>query len=341
MSEYKRILIVEDDKGNALLLKRLLSRGSYHIRITSNGKEAKEILEKEVFDAVLTDWMMPIMDGIELIKYIRNNIKPSPFIVMITALVSESAREYSLECGADDFITKPIDFNKVLELVEEGLNRVSQKTIIELPTKRIATPKKLPPFPAIAIASSTGGPSTLIELFKNFDPMTKASIFIVQHGPAWMLETFTDRLAKEGKFKVFLGADNLIPEMGKVYLAPGDKHMVIDEDTFRIKLDDGPKENFVKPAADPLFRSVAKVFGRYSVAVVLTGLGSDGANGLLSISQVKGSVLIQDPTTAIAPSMPTAAVGTKVQSKIMNVKDIGKALSDMTFPMYALLKKNI
>ena len=114
----------------------------------------------------------------------------------------------------------------------------------------------------------------------------QAAFFVVQHGPAWMLETFSQRLMKETSFKVKMAANYMVPELGTVYLAPGDKHMLVDEHTLKLVINDGPKENFVRPAADPLFRSVAKAFGRYTVAVVLTGLGKDGSQGVLHLSLI-------------------------------------------------------
>ncbi|HRP01467.1 MAG TPA: chemotaxis protein CheB [Candidatus Kapabacteria bacterium] len=339
MPDTKRVLVVEDELTNAILLKRILVRGGFIVHAVNNGLEAKEELEQQQYDVILTDWMMPLMDGIELIRFIRESIKPNPLIIMITALVSDSARNYALDSGADDFITKPIDVDEIVATVNEGLARINQSTIPDMnKTNGISNFKGVPPFPAVAVTSSTGGPPTLIEVFKNIDPSTKAAFFIVQHGPIWMLETFSQRLAKETNFQVKLGANFMVPEVGVVYIAPGDKHMVIDPATYKIVLEDGPKENFVRPAADPLFRSVANAFGRYSVGVVLSGLGKDGSQGITYISKVKGSILIQDPETAIAPSMPLAAINTNVFYRKLSPQEIGKTISEVIFPLAAAIK---
>jgi len=340
----KKILIVEDEMINAILLKKILIKQGFQITVANNGEEARHLLEREQFDAVLTDWMMPHMDGIELIRFIRANIRPTPLIIMITALVSETAKKYALESGADEFIAKPIDTDDIVVRVNDGLKKIEQakeqsKEKAKLNKKDIEQINEAnPPFPAVAIASSTGGPPVLLEIFKNLPSNTKAAFFIVQHGPIWMLETFAQRLKKETEFDVLLGEDNLTIEEGKIYVAPGDKHMIIDADTFKIKLDDGPKENFVKPAADPLFRSVAKAFGRYTVAVVTTGLGKDGTQGLYYISKVKGSIIIQDPATATAPSMPQSAIDTGLNHRKVELKELAKAISEAVFPLSASIK---
>lgn len=339
MAELSKILVVEDELTNAILLKRILIREGFTVTAVNNGLEAKQLLEREAFDAVLTDWMMPQMDGIELIRFIRESIKPNPLVIMITALVSESARNYALESGADDFIAKPIDVDEITLVVNDGLAKLKQSRDTSKAKITVnSEPKGLPPFPAVVVASSTGGPPTLLEVFRNVEANTKAAFFIVQHGPAWMLETFAQRLAKETSFKVKVGANFLVPEVGTVYLAPGDKHMIVDDNTGKIMLDDGPKENFVRPAADPLFRSIARNFGRYTVAVVLSGLGKDGAQGIVHIANGKGTIIIQDPETAIAPSMPTAAIDTGVSHRKLHAKDIGRAISESVFPLAASIK---
>ncbi len=338
MIELKQILVVEDELTNSILLKRILSKAGYSVVVANNGLEAIKHLEREKFDAVLTDWMMPQVDGIELIRRMRANVKPLPFIMMITALVSEGARAYALESGADDFIAKPIEVEELLVRLKDGLARHQQtaEDIQIVPVTREVD--VYPPFVAVAIATSTGGPPALIELFKKMPEKVNAPFFIVQHGPSWMLETFSQRLQRETAFNVTIAYDGIIPEPDTIYIAPGDKHMRIDPKTYKIIVDDGPKENFVRPAADPLFRSVAEAFGKYSIALILTGLGKDGAQGAAHIASVKGNVIVQDPATATAPSMPTAVVQSGINCKVLPISAIGKEISELIFPLNAALK---
>ncbi len=337
----EKVLIVEDDLIGALLLKRTLTKAGYSVVVAENGNEGIELLKRESFNAVLTDWMMPQTDGIELIRFIRKKVSPLPYIMLITALTSKDSMQYALDSGADDFITKPVDTNDVLNLLKDGLARNKQQSAPP-PSKVTIVPKDInvkPPHVCVAIASSTGGPPTLLHLFKNLEWKNNAAFLIVQHGPAWMLETFSERLRKESNLPVHLVTNRNIIESGNVYLAPGDKHIRVDKSSYHVLIDEGPKENFVRPAADPLFRSVAEAYGKYSIAVVLTGLGRDGAQGAVRIASVNGTILVQDPTTCIAPSMPKATIETGIPSRIIHYDNLSKGLSEAIFPIYASLKK--
>lgn len=335
----EKILVVEDELTNAILLKRILSKAGYNIVVAHNGLDALKHLDREKFDAVLTDWMMPQIDGIELIRRLREKVKPLPLIIMITALVSEGARTYALESGADDYIAKPIDVDELLTRLKDGLARHKQsapKKVSQVVTRDVDV---IPPFVGVCIGTSTGGPPTLIELFKNIPEKIQAAFFIVQHGPPWMLETFTQRLQRETQLKINLAINGTVAEVGNVYVAPGDQHLRIDPETYKIILDDGPKENFVRPAADPLFRSMADAFGKYSIGVILTGLGRDGTQGATQIASVNGTVLVQDPDTAVAPSMPRTIVDSGIKHKVIDIANMGKEISETVFPIAASLKK--
>ncbi len=339
MAEMKKVLVAEDELTNSILLKRLLGKAGYSIVVAHNGVDALKHLEKEKFDILLTDWMMPHMDGIELIRRVREKIKPIPVIIMITALVSEGARSYALESGADDYIAKPIDVDELLTRVKDGLDKKEQEA--PKPAGTVVTKKSdvLPPFVGVAVGTSTGGPPTLIGTFKELSAETKAAFYLVQHGPPWMLETFSQRLARETSLKVHLASNGMQSEPGNIYVAPGDKHLRVEKGTLILTLDEGPKENFVRPAADPLFRSVAEAFGDYSIGVVLTGLGRDAAQGAAQIASVGGTVLVQDPETAVAPSMPRTTIETGINHKMIPLVDLGKTLGETIFPIAARLNK--
>lgn len=335
----KRILVVEDEHVGALLLRRLLLKSGYDVVVSNNGSEAISQMKNEKFDAVLTDWMMPQTDGIELIKHIRRHIKPLPFIILITALVSEGSKQYAIDSGADDFISKPVDVSELLVRLKDGLERQSQLNPV-VPVSIVSRELNVkPPHVCVAIASSTGGPPTLMHLFKELEWRNNAAYLVVQHGPAWMLETFSERLQREAGMPVNLVSNRMIIEPGSIYLAPGDKHIRVDKDSYHVIIDNGPKENFVRPSAEPLFRSVADAYGRFTIGVVLTGLGRDGAQGAARIAGVKGTILVQDPLTCIAPSMPTTVLESGIPCRKVAYDDLPKVLSETIFPLAANLKR--
>lgn len=326
MEPTNKILVVEDEITNAILLKRILSKAGYDVEIAHNGKEALSIIKYDKFDAILTDWMMPQMDGIELIRQIREQIVPNPLIIMITALVSDNARSYALESGADDYIAKPIEIDELLNRLNDALARKFHKIPIQKPDLITLNSDKKPKFIGVVIATSTGGPPTIVKIFKRMPKTNKAAYFIVQHGPSWMLETFAQRLQNETELKVHIATNGMFSEPDNIYIAPGERHMVIDKSSYQIFLDDGPKENFVRPSADPLFRTAAESFGKYCIGLILSGLGSDGVMGASAIAASNGLILVQDPKTALAPTMPEAVINSGIKHKVIQLDNLSEAL---------------
>lgn len=325
MSDIYNVLVVDDELTNSILMKRLLSKINFNVTMCSTATEALNALKTQKFECVVTDWMMPQIDGIELIRRIRETVSPIPYIIMVTALVTDSAKNYALESGADDYIAKPIDVNDFATRVTDGINKIIHTTV-EIKTNVSKSKRNLKPkTPAIAIATSTGGPPTLISLLKDLPSDLDAPIFIVQHGPPWMLETFAQRLGRDTNLEVKLAQNNDVIQKGVIYVAPGDHHIKITPD-YKIILDDGPKENFVRPAADPLFVSMADAYGQFCIGVCLTGLGKDSVVGADYIVKSGGRVYVQDPTTAVAPSMPNAVINSGIKSEVLKIEDITQSL---------------
>ena len=156
-----------------------------------------------------------------------------------------------------------------------------------------------------------------------------------------MLKGFTSTLQRETKMIVCLGEEGMSLDPGVIYLAPGDRHMYVDPSSHKIKLSDAPPINFVKLAADPLFQSLGMSFGDQALGVVLTGLGRDGAQGALEIHKHGGKVLIQDPSTAVAPSMPTSARDTGVVDGIEPLERLGPAVAGVCAGLSYKLKRRV
>lgn len=338
-----KILIAEDDPQSALLLKTILARASYEVDKAVNGREAFDMLKSGRYDALLTDWMMPEMDGVELIRRVRSEKVPCPLIIMLTAIDSREARQHALQAGADDFLVKPYNREQLLKSLENGLSRLQQPVP---QTTGILAPRPsgvLPPFVGVVVAVSTGGPPVLIELFKALPPTCEAAFFVVQHGPKWMLETFASTLERETKFKFTLASEGMPAMCGQAYLSPGEQHLYIHPGagSVRLGLSDGPPENFVKPAADPLFHSAAGFFGRYCVGVVLTGMGRDGVKGASYVKSAGGTILVQDPETAVASSMPRTVVSAGLADKVLPLAQLGESIVAETLRLSVALKMKL
>lgn len=329
----KKILIAEDNIAHLLILKKTLTLNGYEVLTSRNGKEAMEILRHTPVDFVLTDWMMPEMDGLELIRRIRDSVRPSPRIIVLTVFVSDDALWKAISTGADEVLTKPYDTKKIVAAIER-LSDQREHSIVAPPTPSRAFRHGRPPFIAIAVAASTGGPDTLTRFFTALPALPDAAVFVVLHGPAWLLKTMVGNFQKHTEMTVRLAEDGLQTRAGEIYLAPGERHTTVEEESLVLRLNDDPPENFVKPAADPLFKSVAIAFGRYSIGVVMTGMGHDGTIGCGYISAAGGIVIVQDPLTAVIASMPKTVASLGLANEISTIT----AMPDVIKKYIKLLK---
>lgn len=302
-----RILIAEDERAVALATSATLKLAGHNVVVTRDGEQALTELKRQHYDALVTDWMMPKKDGIELIREIRAELEEPPIVLMVTALDLPKAKAHCLDAGADEYIAKPYDpslLTTTLENCRQRRHQTSPAQAMPLvqPLSRQAR------FPAVAVAASTGGPVALEQFANDLDALSRAAYFLVLHGPGWMLESMAERVNAKGRIKVHVGESGMEIKAGNLYIAPGDHHMEVAGPPHRIRINQNEPENYVRPAADPLFRSVAQTFGKDAMAVVLTGMGCDGSRGAMEISRVGGRVIVQAPETAVAPSMPKSVL---------------------------------
>ncbi len=335
-----RILIAEDDRVSATIIERIVAKVGFPCETVSDGRQAVERLAEKSFDIVLTDWMMPEMDGIALVRHIRGRPGPQPLIVMITAVSTHGALDHAMESGADDFLAKPVDASQVLKSIRTLIRRRRQATPT-LPKKTAAGPTatkweaakpvaSAPPAPyvAVVIGASTGGPAALQTVFESLPSnAASAAFFLVLHGPVWMLKSYPPSLARHTTLGVQQAVGGDVPEPGWLYVAPGDRHLRIGRSDYRIEIDNGPKQNYVKPAADPLFQSAADAFGPAALAVVLTGMGRDAFRGAAAIKSAGGTVLVQDPADSVAKGMPGTVVDAGLADEILPLRRIGPAIA--------------
>jgi two-component system chemotaxis response regulator CheB len=267
------------------------------------------------------------MDGIALVRRVRAELESPPPILVVTALSSGDARSHALEAGADDYLAKPYEPRKVLRRLKSCIARQLQPTPDPVDSKDMPSPAALSSdHIGVALVASTGGPEALRKLLAELDPNLPATYFLILHGPAWMLETFADRMRDVSPLDVRLAADHARIEVGGVLVCPGDFHMKIDGSGQKIRLTTEPPENFVRPAADPLLRSLAAVYGTRAVGVILTGMGRDGSLGSQHVHAAGGTVLIQNPNTAVASSMPRTALSMGTADQILDLDQIPDAL---------------
>src|SRR5918995_987625 len=164
----------------------------------------------------------------------------------------------------------------------------------------------LPNRDIIVMGASAGGLSAFNRIIKQLPEDSNATVFIVWHVSPYSTSILPEILNRAGKLKSKHPKDGEPIELGKIYIAPPDHHLLLEPG--RIRLTKGPRENRFRPAIDPLFRSAAQVYGPAAIGVILTGNLDDGTAGLWAIKQLGGTAIVQDPAEAMFPAMPTSAL---------------------------------
>ena len=324
-----QLLLVDDSAVIRGILTKTL-RGLPGIEVTgtaANGEKALDFLEKTRVDVVLLDIEMPVMDGLETLRHLRKQYPKLP-VVMFSSLTERGAKATleALVAGANDYVAKPsvTDTDSIVKKIESELvpkvkavyrppqiaENSAQKTILHKSTYRTNSAKKSHKISVIVIAVSTGGPSALVEILPHITVAHAPPVVIVQHMPKEFTGHLATRLSKMCDQKVS-EAKNGEPLLSEhIYMAPGGVHLEIQKHghEFILALHDGPPENSCRPSADVLFRSASRLFGSDVLALVLTGMGSDGLEGSKAIASAGGTVIAQDEPSSVVWGMPGQVV---------------------------------
>lgn len=325
MAQKIRVLIVDDSAVIRKLLEKIFS-SSPDIEVVGTASDpyiARDKLVNLKPDVMTLDVEMPRMDGISFLEKVMQHFPTRTIIFSSLAKTGSETYLRALEAGAIEIMEKPsIDVSQSLESLSHTIVekvKIVAKARIN-PVKKLVSPgapvQKVNPtslarttHQLIAVASSTGGTEAL-KVFLSGMPADIPGTLVVQHMPPGFTKSFADNLNQLFPFEVKEAqeGDQVVP--GRVLIAPGNYHMEITRSGafYYVKLHQGPALHSVRPAADYLMKSVAKYVGKNALGVVLTGMGKDGAEGLLEMKNAGAYTVAQNEETCVVYGMPAAAV---------------------------------
>ncbi len=339
-----RVLIVDDSAVMRSLLRSVVNSGA-GLEVAGTAADGASALSALALDrpgVVLLDVEMPVMDGLVTLRKLREQGHKMP-VIMCSSLTQRGAKVTieALACGASDYVAKPSGQSSR----EEAMRALAQELIPKIhaltastprPSVFPASPRLVPhPFPpsavqllpaaapaVVAIGVSTGGPAALDVLLPELPANFPLPVLVVQHMPEVFTRLFAERLGRRCRLRVCEASEGAPAIPGTIYIARGNWHMETLSaaragSPATLHLNQDPPENHCRPAVDALFRSVAGVYGSAVLAVVLTGMGSDGLAGCRIIRAQGGSVLAQDQATSTVWGMPGAVAQAGLAHKVL------------------------
>ena len=329
-----KTLIVDDSQLVRSIIKDfLVSDGSFQIiGEAENGLDGVKLAQQLNPDLITMDIEMPIMNGLEAISEIKK-LMTTAIVVISTHDTAKMAYEATvkgaLEFYAKDFFTSRmsmIERDKILSTLKH-ITGVKKRVPVRRDTAAqvIVAPRRIN---CVVIASSTGGPKALSQLCTALPKNFPAPIVLVQHNSSGFDRGFAQWLDGYTSLNVCLAQDRIIPTSGNLYVAPTDKHLVIGQAGFQFN--NSEPVNNQKPAADLLFKSAAELYGESLISVVLTGMGSDGAEGTRFVKKAGGTTIAQDEATSMIYGMPQAAAESGCVDMVLPLGEIAGQLNFLT-----------
>ncbi len=346
--EALRVLVVDDSAVNRRNIGEILASFP-EIQVVgkaADGEEALRLVNALRPDAITLDLEMPKMDGFTFLRILMSS-RPTPVVVVSSYSQKENVFK-ALELGALDFVPKPDRYETEPDSIREQLVSkillaknmkhsalTAARHAMEAMSTVVRRPKGpsalRPPRRVVAIASSTGGPSALMDVLSRIPGTTSSGFVIAQHMPDKFTRTFSERLNKRSSLEVSEARELDEVGRGTAFVCPGRKCMelIAYSSGYRLTISRPTEADRYVPSADRLFASVARVAGKDSVGVILTGMGDDGVAGARKIVEAGGVVIAESEATAVVYGMPGAAVRAGVVSRTLPLPEIARWLEQL------------
>jgi two-component system, chemotaxis family, protein-glutamate methylesterase/glutaminase len=353
-----RVLVVDDSAFMRHSISRALTAQAdlEVVGAAADGIEALDLVRRLQPDVVTLDIEMPRMDGLRTLEILMRD-QPVPVVMLSShAVVGAPATIRALELGAVDFVAKPAPPAVGASLIEQQLVRVV-RAAAGVKVRRHgrtngavaggavsngrrpdvangvvhAAPKQVSGVLAdrvVVIGCSTGGPKALIEVIPHLPANLPAAVLVVQHMPAGFTRSLAERIDRASALYVREAQPGDVPCVGLALLAPGGQHMELSDDGT-IVLHDGPAVHGVRPSVDVLLNTVPRVFGARTVVAILTGMGTDGADGSVRVRAAGGQIIAEDASTTAVYGMPRAIAERGLADRQVPLPDMAAAITDM------------
>jgi len=337
-----RVLVVDDSALMRKLIPQMLetSPSIDVVGTAMDGTFCLKKIEELKPDVVTLDLQMPGMNGIDTLKEIMRR-NPLPVIVVSSHSTDGASVTFkALGLGAFDFVTKPQDSSHMEETAAELISKIKAAAdckvvrpgrMLGMPPRpeKISAGRSAPrPTKLVVIGVSTGGPQALEFLLAQLPPDFPGSIAIVQHMPEGFTDMFARRLDEICSLRVKEAQSGDVLQAGRVLVCPGSRHMRVKRLTMGdvAVLSDEPRVNGHRPSVDVLFKSAAEEFGSHAVAVLMTGMGDDGAEGLGAVKKAGGLTIAQAEESCVVFGMPKAAIERGYATRVVALDGLAATL---------------
>jgi len=342
-----RILIAEDEEALARFVRQGLEGEHYTVDVFSDGEQARVAAAENDYDLVILDLNLPKLDGVSVLRQVRLK-KPSLPVLVLTQRSRVEDRVQCLDLGADDYVPKQLSSTSLdilhiqADLIAKiraaaqsrnaHLGGVSPRKPAHSFGSECQSPSSISPA-IVALGTSTGGPRALQEILPLLPRDLSVPLLIVQHMPRGFTAPFAQRLNSLCSVTVREAAHKDLILPGVVYIAPAGKHMTIErpsESLSLICLDTQPESSLHMPSVDVMMKSVARNFGNSAMGVIMTGMGSDGAQGMKAIYREGGLTVGQDEASCIVYGMPRACAELGVLNRVVPLSGIPTQILEAT-----------